>query len=103
MASSSPSDSAVLRLQVWADGVVRVTYAQGTEIPKLDSLSVVGTRAQVVTTRQDSDNKLTLATPQLLLSVNKATGAVTFSDRAGKTLLAEATDGAPSRPPRKPV
>lgn len=86
-------DSGVLRVQVWADGVVRVTYAQGTEIPKLDSLSVVGAPAQVVVTRQDSAASLILATPRLLVHVDKATGAVTFSDRAGKTLLTETADG----------
>ena len=47
-----------------------VTYTQGTEIAKINSLSVVGTPARVVATRQDSAPTLTLATSRLLVRVD---------------------------------
>src|ERR1039458_6459452 len=40
-------DSGALRLEVWSSRVVRATYAQGTEIPVIHSLSVISAAAAV--------------------------------------------------------
>ena len=53
-------DGGTLRIQLWSDDIVRVTYAAAAEIPALKSLSVVANPATVRFTRQETDQAFTL-------------------------------------------
>ncbi len=85
--------SGILRLQVWSDRVVRVTYGLGKSLPPLKSLSVI---SQPVRTRWDlaeTADEISLRTDKLTVRIDRATGAVGFYDAAGKPVLEEARSG----------
>lgn len=84
-------DASTLRVQVWSDSVVRITYAP--ELPTTTSLSVVSKPAEVKWTRQETDGAFTLAVPRMKVSIDKRTGAVSFFDAADRLLLREASQG----------
>src|SRR4029079_6332904 len=79
--------------QFWADEVVRVTFAAGTELPPIQSLAVVATPTEVKWTRQENDQSSTLLGPRFKVNVDKRSGVVTFLDSADKVLLRESTEG----------
>jgi alpha-D-xyloside xylohydrolase len=86
-------DGGTLRIQFWSPAIVRVTYAAGTELPTLKSLSIVASPASVPLKREENDQAFTLATPRVKAKIDKETGAVTFLDSADHVLLREAADG----------
>lgn len=86
-------DGGTLRIQFWSDDIVRVTYARATELPTLQSLSVVASPAAVRLTRLQNDQAFTLAAPNLKVKIDKRTGAMSFLDAAGHLLLREAAEG----------
>src|SRR5690349_14561776 len=47
-------DGGTLRIQFWSPEIVRVTYAPGTELPNLKSLSVVAKPDAVKLTHQEN-------------------------------------------------
>jgi len=83
----------VLRLQVWSDDVVRVTYAAGNEIPELKSLSVVGTPAAAKWEVSDIGGFVLLRTASLVVSVERATAELRFFDTKGNVILQESAGG----------
>src|SRR5262245_23467700 len=104
---------AFLTLQIKTDAIVRVLYAK-TAAPKVDSMVVVGpgdngAAAQLNPFRTSSTiirqtpvtpftitgdaTAVTLKTARLVARVNRADGAVTFSDPSGRTILAESPGG----------
>jgi alpha-D-xyloside xylohydrolase len=86
-------DNGTLHVQFWSDDIVRVTYADANEIPKLTSLSVVETPATVHWTRQENDQSVTMAGPHMKVKIDKQTGAVSFLDPANNVLLRESSWG----------
>src|SRR5512136_284336 len=64
-------DGGTLRVQFWADNIVRVTFAASNEIPALRSLSVVASPAAVNLTRQEDDQVFALAAPRLKVQIDK--------------------------------
>ncbi len=82
-------DAGALRLEVWSDRVVRVTYAQGAEIPAIHSLSVISAPAAVSFEIQETPAGVDLSTRALRAHVDKSTGLVSFRDLASKTIFEE--------------
>ncbi len=86
-------DGGTLRVQFWSPEIVRVTYASTAEWPALQSLSVVASPAKVRVSRQQDDQAFTLTAPNFKVRIDKQTGAVSFLDPAGHSLLQEAAQG----------
>jgi alpha-D-xyloside xylohydrolase len=83
----------VLRLQVWSDRIIRVTFAPENKLPAKKSLSVIARPAKTHWTFRETPDEVVLATPAILARVNKTTGAVGFFDLNGQPLLQEAENG----------
>src|ERR1035438_1533903 len=71
-------DGAHLRLQVWTDRVVRVTYAPGDALPDAKSLSVIAKPAHVRWEFRETPDSFVVATPLVEARVDRTSGAVTF-------------------------
>jgi alpha-D-xyloside xylohydrolase len=82
-----------LRVEFWSEDIVRVTYATTAEWPTLKSLAVVASPEKVRLKRAQDKLAFTLTAPDLKVSIDKQTGAVSFLDPAGHVLLREAADG----------
>lgn len=89
----------VMRLQVCTDRIVRVRYAPTGELPKAEEFVVTRAWKAVPFKVDDAAQAVTLATNQIRVVVNKATGAVAFFDKAGKALLRETAGGGKSFTP----
>lgn len=83
------SATGVLRLEVWSDRVVRVTYAPGTELPCTRSLKVISTPAAVPLKIKETPGSVVLSTALLRVIVDKQTGLVSFAGASGKAILSE--------------
>ncbi len=83
----------ILRLQVWTDHVIRVTYAPGTALPDTKSLCVIAQPAPVKWRFSETPGSFSLATGDLEARVDRQSGAVSFFDAAGKPYLAETPGG----------
>jgi alpha-D-xyloside xylohydrolase len=83
-------DDGTLRIQLWSEDVVRVTYAAAPKLPTIKSLSVVAIPAAVRWTRQENDHTFTLVAPHMKVRIDKQTGAVNFLDLTDRPLLREA-------------
>lgn len=95
-------DGGTLRIRFWSPEIVRVTYAPGTELPSLKSLSVVARPAAAHWTRQINDQAFTLTTPRMKVRIDKQTGAVSFLDPADNLLLREVPQGRRIEPATQP-
>jgi len=82
-------DGGVLRLEVWSDRIVRVTYAPGTDLPSIRSLSVISGPAAVAFDIEETAAAVELSTLLLQVRVDKSTGLVSFADGGGDTILQE--------------
>ena len=83
----------VLRIQMWTDDVVRVTYATGDEVPAIRSLTVVATPTKVSWKEEQNDRSFTIILPRLRVRVDKESGAVGFADVDDHLLLSETAQG----------
>jgi alpha-D-xyloside xylohydrolase len=83
----------VMRVQVWGDRVIRVTYAPGAALPDLHSLSVIGKPQVVQWDEKENVDRITIETKQLRVQVDRKTGAVGFFDLNGKMICRETDDG----------
>jgi alpha-D-xyloside xylohydrolase len=88
-----------LRLQVCSDKIVRVVAAAGDSLPTNKSFVVIADWKPTPFKLAETKTNFTVRTKSLLVNVDKASGAVTFLDAAGKVLLAEKS-GARSLTPR---
>jgi alpha-D-xyloside xylohydrolase len=86
-------DGGTLRVQLFSDDIVRVSYANAAEVPAIKSLAVVVTPAASKWTRQDNAQAFTLVGPRMKVKVDKQTGVVSFLDLADNVLLREAAQG----------
>jgi alpha-D-xyloside xylohydrolase len=91
------SDAGLLRLQVWSDRTIRVTYAPGDKLPETRSFAVIAAAPQKSSFKHERVNEdEVLSTPLVQVKVHRPSGALTFADPAGKALLAETRDAARS-------
>jgi alpha-D-xyloside xylohydrolase len=86
-------DGAVLRLQVWSDRVIRVTYAPGAALPDTKSLCVIAQAAAVKWTYRETPDNFILTTDALEAHVDRTSGAVSFFDAKDTPYLAESPAG----------
>ncbi len=89
-----PLNGSFLKLEVFADNVVRVASAKDRAFftrstPATEARRKEKTRWELAT----RDGVATLSTAKLQVRVDLATGAVSFFDSTGKPILAEKTDG----------
>lgn len=85
--------SGTLRLQVWSDRVIRVTFAPGKELPAKKSFSVIAKPVKTKWQMTETPDAVVLETPAIQARVSKQTGAVGFFDLSGKPVLQEAENG----------
>ena len=85
--------SGTLRLQVWSDRIIRVTYTPGTQLPTTKSLSVIGKPAQTMWSLPQTSDVDVLKTESLQVRVDRNTGAVGFYDSNSHPILQEEADG----------
>lgn len=82
--------SNAVKLEVVADNIIRVTVAPGKEITPTQSLvAVYAKRPELSWNVVSSKESLTLKTKSLTAIVDLKTGAVSFRDRKGNTILGE--------------
>ena len=83
----------VLRLQVWSDRIIRVTFAPGVDLPKTKSFSVIAKPAMVKWKSSETPDAVLVETAAIRARVDKKTGAVGFFDLKGNSILQEAENG----------
>ena len=91
----------VLKLQVCDPSTVRVLYAPGDKLPTTKSFVITREWKPTPFKTQQDAKSITLSTAKLRVVLNRATGALTFLDTAGHTLLAEAANGGKTLTPTK--
>jgi alpha-D-xyloside xylohydrolase len=84
---------AVLRLQVWSDRIIRVTYAPGAALPEAQSLCVVAQPAAVKWDFRETAEDFSVTTAAVQARVDRQSGAVSFLDASGAAYLAETPGG----------
>lgn len=83
-----------VRLQVYAEDIVRVTATPQYSFDNLPNyLMVIAQPATIPFDVEQGENKVTLKTRLLAAQIDLVTGRVTFFDRKGKPVLAEADRG----------
>ena len=78
-----------VRLQVYGDGLIRVTAVPTAEVAVPDSLMVVAEPQAAGFTVTEAAGAVTLATPSASAEVDLANGNVTFRNASGEVVLAE--------------
>jgi alpha-D-xyloside xylohydrolase len=86
-------DGGTLRVQFWADDIVRVTYAATNQLPETKSLSVVAGPVIVRLKREENERAFTLVAPRMKVKIDKQSGAVSFLNLADHVLLQESAEG----------
>ena len=94
------TDSGALRLEVYAPRIVRVTFVRGTQFPATRSLAVIRGPESTRWSIEEEANEIVLRTSELEVRVNRATGAVAFSDKDGAPVLQETPNGRSLTPDR---
>jgi alpha-D-xyloside xylohydrolase len=89
----------ILRLQVWSDRIVRVTFTRADHLAPDNSLSVIAKPAPAHWDLEETGDHVTLFTKLLRVRVDRKTGAIDFQDSGGKSFLAEPADGGRSMEP----
>jgi alpha-D-xyloside xylohydrolase len=87
------TEAGTLRLQVWSERILRVTFAPGTDLPKIKSYSVTAKPEQTKWKLKETPDAAVLETAAIRALVDKKTGAVGFSDLNGRPVLQEAENG----------
>ncbi len=88
-----------MKLQVCDNRIVRVLYSPSDSIPDQKSFVITKKWPHVRFSVNENSDEVTLSTTELLVSVNRRTGAVTFADKTGHILLQEAADGGKAMTP----
>lgn len=86
-------EKGLLRLEVRGERIVRVTVSLTDTLPEMKDFALVGKPAPTPFEWNEEAERYMLRTSQVVASVNRATGAVSFADPGGRTLLAEPADG----------
>lgn len=87
-----------LQLQVFSPRVVRVFYSGNSTPAPTSSLAVIARPSRTSWNVSQSKTQIVLKTASLQVRVNRATGAVAFTDAAGNALLSEKMGGKQLRP-----
>jgi len=83
-----------LKIEVCADNVVRVAFAKDVAFFTRASLTTAAKQCVPTSVTTTTDGNLTkLTTARLTVQIDNTTGAVTFLDPSGQTILAENTAG----------
>ena len=85
--------SGALRLQVWSEQIIRVTFAPENKLPKEKSYSVIAKPAKTKWQLSETPDAVILETSSVQARVKKTTGAVEFFDLKGRPILLEADNG----------
>lgn len=94
------TDSGALRLEVYAPRIVRVTFVRGDQFPASRSLAVIRGPEAARWTLAEETNEIVLRTDDLVVRVNRTTGAVAFCDADGTPVLRETANGRSLTPDR---
>ena len=86
-------NTGVLRLQIWSDRIIRVTYAATDNIPPDNSLAVISKPQTTQWEFQKINDQIVIRTKLVQTTIDRLTGAITFQDAEGKTFLSEPADG----------
>lgn len=88
-----------MKLTVCSDSIVRVRYSPMATVPAGQDFAVTNHFSRPPSFKvADAKGKVTVATHRLRVTVDKATGAVTFYDASGNELLAEPAGGGKTMP-----
>jgi alpha-D-xyloside xylohydrolase len=82
-----------LRLQVWSERIVRVTYTTATTLPADNSLAVIAKPSETQWNAVESAGSIILTTKFLRVAIDPESGAIDFQDAGGKSFLAEPANG----------
>jgi alpha-D-xyloside xylohydrolase len=85
--------SGTLRLQVWSDRIIRVTFAPQNKMSASKSFSVIAKPSKTKWKSSETPDAVVLETQAVRARVDKKTGAVGFFDLNGKPILQEAENG----------
>jgi alpha-D-xyloside xylohydrolase len=87
-----------MRIDVCTDGIIRVRYCLQSTVPVDNNMSflVPKTWSPVSFTQTETASDVTIATSKVQVKVNKSTGALTFLNAAGTTVLQETAAGGKS-------
>jgi alpha-D-xyloside xylohydrolase len=90
-----------MRIDVCADGIIRVRYSQQNTIPVDNNMSFLVTKewSAVGFTQTETASDISIVTSKVQIKVNKSTGALTFLDAGGATVLQETSMGGKSLKP----
>jgi alpha-D-xyloside xylohydrolase len=91
-----PLTSGTLRLRVFSPRVVEVSYGLGAAAPSGRSLSVIAQPARTRWKLSESAAEISLRTDELLVKVDRSSGAVSFCDKSGAPILREKSGGGKS-------
>jgi alpha-D-xyloside xylohydrolase len=83
------SSDGVLRLQIYADRIVRVWRTPAANVEPAESLAVILRPSRVRFQLEESADAIVLRTQDLLVSVRREDGRVTFADAAGTKYVEE--------------
>lgn len=86
----------VLRLEVCDDRTVHVVYCPADALPESKEFVVIKKWTLIPFNWQEAQGILTLKTAKVTVSVDRASGALTFADPAGKIFLEEPAEGGKS-------
>lgn len=91
----------ILRLEPWADGIIRVRYSPSNSVPQPATSAVLPNDRTHVNWQADTENpnEIVLSAPKLTATVDRASGRVTFRDEGGRLLLQEPVGGGKSMQP----
>lgn len=81
-----------LRVQICSESIIHARYAPAPGLPNRPDYVVIKTEWPSVQWKMEStDRNVSLVTPRLRVTVNRADGAIVYRDASGKRLLQEGT------------
>lgn len=83
-----------VELECFSPSIIRVKKYPAGQMPEKQSLSVVMQPESVKYKLQEADNRVTLTTSELIVSLDIAKDQINFTDRKGKLLLTEKASSA---------
>src|ERR1044072_9633086 len=78
-----------VKLQVINDNIIRVTASPTNTFPQNKSLIIINQPLQTKFTTQDFNDSVQLKTHSITATINKETGAISFTDHNGRPVLSE--------------
>lgn len=81
--------SGKLKVQLYTDNIVRVTFATTQELLSRESLVVIENPQNVNWKLEENEKTISILNDNLKVKINIKTGAIQFNDRNGKILLGE--------------